>query len=62
MSEPAKEPANNSPAMNDNDIDAPYKDAVFRAAKSLLENWAEFGPDGGLDDYIETLRAALSRT
>lgn len=32
---------------------------VCRAAKQVLANWDEFGPDGGLDEYMEGLRKAL---
>lgn len=34
---------------------------VERAARQVLNNWDEFGPEGGLDEYMEGLRAVLDR-
>src|SRR4051812_17472445 len=45
---------------SESDPGAASKDRVIQAAKSLLANWDEFGPDGGLDGYMEALRDALT--
>lgn len=35
-------------------------DHVERAARQILNNWDEFGPEGGIDEYMDGLRKVLN--
>ncbi len=49
------------------DVDLPKRlttklERLQGACNQVIMNWDEFGPDGGLDEYIEGLRKVLKET